>query len=84
MGKQNIFLNELIIRFILAHFRNLADQLQAVVSEMGTKEEDFVRNVSYGLNGEITITLYDKAWMEDMVNECNDEKIDPSVICIDG
>ena len=51
---------------------------------MGTKEEDFVRNVSYGLNGEITITLYDKAWMEDMVNECNDEKIDPSAICIDG
>ena len=51
---------------------------------MGTKEEDFVRNVSYGLNGDTTITLFDRIWIEDMANECNDEKIDPSAICLDG
>ena len=65
------------------HFRNLADQLQAVVSEMGTTKGHFVRMVSYGQDGEITIVLYDENWIEDMVNQCNDETINPSGLCLD-
>ena len=61
----------------------MADQLQAVVSEMGTTTGHFVRMVSYGQDGEITIVLYDENWIEDMVNQCNDETINPSGLCLD-
>ena len=39
--------------------------------------------VSYGQDGEITIVLYDENWIEDMVNQCNDETINPSGLCLD-
>lgn len=49
-------------------FSNLADQVLAVLSEMGTDTENFVRHVVHGPNGEITLSLFDPDWIPDMVS----------------
>ena len=47
---------------------NLADQILAILSEMGLDTANFVRHVVHDSNGEITLALMDNDWIPDMVS----------------
>ena len=67
---------------ILSFFSNLADQIQAILSELGEDTDNFVKHLIKG-HGELTIACYSENWLPMMANCCSDKGHWPSVICVD-